>query len=90
MKNICCLLGLTLMFLLGSCYEDLGNYDYSDLNTIDITKMDERVCARGDVLDIIPEFNLNGDTLGNAARYAYSWIAFNKNVPTEQLKKFSL
>lgn len=84
-------LSLTALFA-ASCYEDLGNYDYEDLNTVTISKFKDGgyVCARGEVLDIIPGIKLENDSLGDVKRYEYSWVAKNKNVSTDKLKTFSL
>lgn len=60
-----------------SCFDDKGNYDYTNLNQVVITlPFTSATVARGEVLDVIPEVSLNGDTLGDHARYEYLWKLF--------------
>lgn len=84
MKKIIYIGILMLLVSLTSCYEELGNYDYVDLASIEIKKIDERVCAKGEVLDVIPKITLKGDSLGDSQRYEYSWVARSKDTKPEE------
>jgi hypothetical protein len=63
------------VLLLIACNPDLGNYEYSEINTIDISGIDPMyVISPGDTLKIQPQLTAslgdNGDT------YTYRWLCY--------------
>lgn len=70
------LLLLFMLFIVGSCSKDLGNYDYKEKNTLGIMKplLDEYVADRNTVL-IIPVSitTSDGSDFTDTTRYAYEW-----------------
>ena len=82
MKNIrIILLGLLVFFAI-SCYRDLGNYSYHEINEVTISEVGlsdtSYICyAYVDTLHISPEltFSLDEDPNGTEGRYDYLWTA---------------
>lgn len=76
MKRIYLLLSI-LTFLLYSCYDDEGNYNYRDINEVKISGLPEGEITRiknGDTLKIAPM--IEGTLAGkNEADYEYTWTA---------------
>lgn len=68
---ICC--------LMISCAEDLGNYDYSDINEIQFSGIEEEYLGLlGEPFEIIPTLNFTKDTGNDESRYTYEWIALRQ------------
>ena len=55
MKNIYCILLFTA-FILNACYDDKGNYNYKDINEIEISFEDNASYTKtfGEVLELTP------------------------------------
>lgn len=72
MKNIKYLILPFLLLGILSCYEDKGNYDYTDLNTITINSFPDNSLYVGDTLKLYPQFEY---TLGDSSnlKLTYEW-----------------
>ena len=63
---------LCLLVALTSCYRDLGNYDYHDINEIDVEGIDDNYSVDvDDSLIITP--TLKGTLYSDTSRFSYSW-----------------
>lgn len=87
MKRIYLILSV-FAFLLSSCYDDEGNYDYRDINEIKISGFPERevtMFKNGDTLRIEPivEGTLSGKT---ETDYEYTWTAVLQGGVGEETK----
>lgn len=74
MKKIYLILSV-LSFLLYSCYDDKGNYDYRDINELKISGLPEGEITKiknGDTLQIDPVIE---GTLTDEGDYEYTWTA---------------
>ncbi len=82
MKNISMLLCFFLVFL-SSCYEDLGNYDYHEINRIErVQGLDSVIrIVQFDTLRIRPIFEANG--YSDPEQFSYEWEISAKIVSTE-------
>lgn len=71
MKRINILLGILLSLGLYSCFEDQGNYNYTEPNEVKITLQSEYTVVLGEPLHIVPEFTFQhpADSMG----FAYCW-----------------
>jgi len=69
------IIGLSLLFTVFSCKEDLGNYDYQEINEVAIQGIDDtyEVVANVDTLKIKPIYTMteNADEPG---RFSYIWV----------------
>ncbi|GAB3662428.1 hypothetical protein GCM10028791_37490 [Echinicola sediminis] len=85
MKNIKQLLYIPLLLLLGSCYEDLGNYDYQEINEVSIEGIEDHYSVLvGDELKIVPDLSFTLDKDANLENYSFEWYVINKGVlPSE-------
>ncbi|MGL5683777.1 MAG: PKD-like family lipoprotein [Marinifilaceae bacterium] len=72
---------ITFAFILGflhvACHEDIGNYEYKEINTVEISTIGFAdttyiVCSGVDTLRIHPEVTASMDN--NHDRYRYEWI----------------
>lgn len=64
-----------------SCSEDLGNYDYVDINEVDFLGFQEEYTAKlGDTFIIEPTLEFTQDTSGNEGRYEYKWFVIRYGV----------
>lgn len=72
MKNIYCILLFTA-FILNACYDDKGNYNYKDINEIEISFEDDAFYTKtfGEVLELNPILNFDLSQEGD--RYTYLW-----------------
>lgn len=71
------IMSCSFIFLL-SCYSNLGNYDYVDVNTIKITNSEDsiyNVISKRDTLRIYPKIvaSMYPDIDSNLDRYEFSW-----------------
>lgn len=69
--------------LLSSCYDDKGNYDYRQMNDIEIKiPLETNEYSMGDILKIEPElsFSLNS----NSDNLAYSWSLNRREISTDR------
>lgn len=92
MKKIYIAFLLFVVAILSACYDDKGNYDYKDINELEITldKDDGEGFYKvtlGDVLEIEPKFNLEIDE--NSTRYSYEWFVNDKTRPEWNQRNFS-
>jgi len=64
---------VVVMFILFGCYEDKGNYDYKEINEIEISgiQMNSYIRHYGDTLQIKPELKFSGDTARNLK---FTWL----------------
>lgn len=66
---------LVLLLGLASCYEDKGNYDYLDVQKIDVTGIDSiYVCNLSETLEIKPQLSQNT----SKDEYDYMWMCYDK------------
>ncbi|UZD21138.1 PKD-like family lipoprotein [Algoriphagus halophytocola] len=71
-----CLLALPI--LTTSCYEDLGNYQYNDINEVSVNGIDSSYVAyQGENFKIKPELNFTLDQSGELEKYEYEWVLMN-------------
>ncbi|MBD0830544.1 PKD-like family lipoprotein [Aestuariibaculum sediminum] len=62
--------------LLNACSEDLGNYDYNDINEVVFGNMDTHYEALlGEPFEVKPELSFTQDAIGNEEDYEYNWSA---------------
>lgn len=77
------LFALVIAVLQFSCYEDKGNYDYKDLNNIDIDFGDmETSVVLGDVLKIEPNFTFALGT--ESTDLSYLWTVGNRKISEQR------
>lgn len=83
MKNILAILGFLAIFL-ASCYEDLGNYDYKEINRIDRLEGVDSVVrvVQFDTLRLFPKFSAT--QYSESERFSYEWEIASKVVSTDQ------
>ncbi|MBD8487748.1 hypothetical protein IFO69_03200 [Echinicola sp. CAU 1574] len=68
-----CLLALPI--LITSCYEDLGNYEYVDINEVGVTGIDSSYVAyQGENFKIEPDLAFTLDESGDLESYEYEWV----------------
>lgn len=81
MKKIALFLGIALT--LAACYEDKGNYDYSDLNgiTIDLGNT-QFTAAEGETISITPVLTFAIDS--NETNLSYEWSLDGRVISTER------
>ena len=68
------LIYILIILSIASCYEDKGNYDYENINTLDVT-MDEIYTVRVDrdtIIEITPR--LSQSLADNESRLKYTWL----------------
>lgn len=89
-KFIGTMLSLTMSLLcISSCYEDKGNYDYSSVNKITISGIEERyVVGLDDELKINPI--ITSSIPGDEESYSYEWIALTVQIQGELRQKYTL
>ena len=82
MKNIIAIV-VTLSFFVGSCYDDLGNYNYKEINRVDkITGVDSVIrITQFDTLKIFPEFEAT--QYSDPDRFSYEWEIATKIAGTD-------
>lgn len=67
------------MLTIISCKEDLGNYDYSEINSLDIKNINAHyVVEIGTTPNITPTLSFSKDPNFKEENYSYEWISFNK------------
>ncbi|SKB70294.1 PKD-like family protein [Sphingobacterium nematocida] len=74
-----------IVFLLGSCSKDLGNYSYHDINEVNIAGLEQSYTAvfKSDTIRISPTLVFSEDT-DTPDRYTYEWKLV-KSTPTTDL-----
>lgn len=76
------IISLCLLIALTSCYRDLGNYDYHDINEIDVAGIDDNYSVDvDDSLIITP--TLTGTLYSDTSRFTYSWEIGSQTVSQE-------
>ncbi|GAA4292339.1 PKD-like family lipoprotein [Aestuariibaculum suncheonense] len=79
---------LSLCCLTVSCDEDLGNYDYNDINEVVFGGMEDRYSALlGERFQITPQLSFTQDEIANEDDYEYEWLAIIKSsqvLPAEK------
>lgn len=76
--------GLAVLLLVSSCYEDKGNYDYHDINEIEISGIDPLYeIDQYDMLVIEP--NLAGTLYSDTERFTYEW-EIDRKIVSEEFK----
>ncbi len=81
-RSIYSLLGISLMSMaFTACYDDLGNYDYKDINELQVDSIHASyVRDVDDSLHIVPV--LQGTQYSDTSRFTYKW-EFNNSVLAE-------
>ena len=84
-KNILLLYIGFALFLFGSCYKDLGSYDYQAINELSIDGLGEdlSVIYKKDTIRIVPELKFTHDSV-NADRYEYEWKVIPKLTTSKE------
>ncbi len=78
MKNLFSILILVLATVVTACYDDNGNYDYSELAQVDIkVSKDTIYVTQFTTLDLPANVEIKG---GNASDYTYSWRVWSNEV----------
>lgn len=72
---------LFLLAICAGCYEDKGNYDYKDIQSIEIEKFDGISKTIGDTIRIEPVFNI--DIPEDASYISYEWSIDGKTRPDD-------
>jgi len=85
------LLCLAMALLCFACKKDLGNYNYTELNSLNFDGISKTYTVTlGDKLKITPEFKFSKENVNNESAYSYQWYAFNvkaaDQLPAEQRK----
>lgn len=85
------LLSLTLVLVCFACKKDLGNYEYTTLNSLGFDGISNSYTVTlGDKLKITPEFKFNKETITDENAYSYQWYAMNVKsadlLPADQRK----
>lgn len=82
MKKYLSLFGLLGMIsAFSSCYDDLGNYDYKEINELDVAGIESSYeCDVDDSLHIVPL--LKGTQYSDTSRFTYKWEA-NRSIIAE-------
>jgi hypothetical protein len=64
------------VFALSSCYKDKGNYDYVDINVVNIAGVDSLYTVDyGSVFTLKPELSFTMDNSKDTSAYTYLWVA---------------
>ena len=86
-KQTTCFLMLLVIF---SCKKDLGNYDYEDINAVDIGGIEKSYnTLLGGKFKITPELKFTKDDGKDENRYTYEWVAMNLGgVLPAEVRKF--
>ncbi|MEL4308615.1 PKD-like family lipoprotein [Joostella sp. CR20] len=72
---------ISVLVFVSSCTKDLGNYDYKEINEVQISGIDTTYTALlGEPFAITPELNFTKSTNGDDSQYTYEWIAFNTDL----------
>lgn len=67
---------LFLMILVNSCVSDEGNYNYTDINKINVTGIDkEYTVYTGERFKLSPTLNPTKDDGSDPNRYTFEWVA---------------
>jgi len=67
---------LFLMILANSCVSDEGNYNYTDINTVNVTGIDkEYTVYTGERFKLAPTLKFTKDDGTNPDRYTFEWVA---------------
>ena len=72
---------LFLLAICAGCYEDKGNYDYKDIQSIEIEKFDNIYKTIGDTIRVEPVFNI--DIPEDASYISYEWSIDGKTRPDD-------
>jgi len=67
---------MLLLILASSCVSDEGNYNYTDINTLNVTGIDnEYTVYTGESFKISPNLNPTKDDGTDPNRYTFEWVA---------------
>src|SRR5699024_6820954 len=89
LKKIQYLLMIGGLIFIASCHENLGNYDYNDINEVQFEGIEEEYSIlMGDHFTLEPVLKFTEDNSGSEERYEYEWFAINKAgvLPGEKRK----
>lgn len=82
------LAGLLFVLLLMGCRKDLGNYEYREINELEIGSInDSYEVALGSSPNIVPELLFSKAGEHKDENYTYEWISHNPKVTPEISKK---
>lgn len=89
MKRYVWLWTLVVTMFLFSCYDDKGNYDYHDINSVEIVNVniDNQRAYLGDVITFTPELEFALDSM--ALNFDYKWELDGKVLGTERVLKWT-
>ena len=81
MKRINYFFFMLMVSMCVSCYEDKGNYDYIDIENIEIEKFESVYKTLGDTVKIEPKFNV--DLPEDVSYLSYEWSIDGKKRPDD-------
>ena len=71
---------LTATLALSGCYKDKGNYDYNEINEVEIEGIaDEYTVSLGERFTITPTLKFSLDKSNDTSKYEYEWIALRRD-----------
>lgn len=79
---------LAFIVFFASCKEDLGNYDYHEINEVTIGGIQETYDAfTGRPISIRPELTFTQDPTGAEADYSYEWISMQDGATNVTVRR---
>lgn len=72
---------ILLLALFACCYDDKGNYNYTDIGKIEIEKFDQIGVTMGDTIRIEPKLNI--DIPADASNIVYKWTLNDEARPDD-------
>lgn len=89
MKRYVWLWTLVVTMFLFSCYDDKGNYDYHDINSVEIldVNIDNQQAYLGDVITFTPKLEFALDSM--ALNFDYKWELDGKVLGTERVLEWT-
>jgi hypothetical protein len=77
---------IMLLTLVYSCANDEGNYNYTDINTVNVTGIEKNYTVyTGEYFKLVPVLNPTKDDGTNPNRYSFEWIAVNTARPSDKI-----
>lgn len=74
--------------ILGSCRKDLGNYNYREINDLEISGIaNEYVITSGFNLDLKPVLDFSKDPNFSVDNYTFEWLCFNLSAAEAQQRR---
>ena len=87
-KSIIYVFTACFFIILSSCKKDLSNYEYKEINSLEISNIEESYkVTNGSSPEIYPELSFSKDPSYNEEDYEYKWISFRDGaLPGDQRK----